>query len=444
MKRIKTLIVFLLVCICVSAEDIVIDSIGYSVISMDSRTLAVSKVYKKAPIVSIPAIVSVHGRDFSVTRIGEKAFYDLKIKKVELPETIEEIYASAFGGCFNLTSINLPHSVKSIGEYAFHDCKKLHSIKLPKSLIEIERSIFSWCEGITELNIPAGVFRAKGLFYTDKILTKLIIEDSPTTFEYSYDNNLMCNNIYIGRNVRLHHYISVLNEVVIGKGVTLIEGLEIDKAEKIIVLTQNPPVFSGISNAAYLNTEVIVPRGSLEVYQQDTNWGKFFNLHEEDSPLEKCQNPTISLNNNLLKVSSTTNQSCTYYTITSRDTQYNGQMAGAGKSLTGLFDICAHAEAPGYLPSDNVTATICWNFPDFSDKADKSSNLSNRPLLISPKGEKLYLYGTKSGDQLFCYGKDGKLIESQKPISYETIINKAEGGFLVLQSGDYTLRIDIK
>ena len=88
------------------AHDFEVDGIFYIYLNQDAKTVAVSykgSHYNECPSeysgkVIIPSSVTYNNTTFSVTSIGEYAFY----------------------GSDNLTSVNIPNSVTSIGEYAFY------------------------------------------------------------------------------------------------------------------------------------------------------------------------------------------------------------------------------------------------------------------------------------------------------------------------------------
>ncbi len=68
-------------------------------------------------------------RTYTVTKIGEKAFYKNKnITGVSFSKEITEIGKNAFYGCEKLFSISLPEKLKKIGSKAFYKCKILKYI----------------------------------------------------------------------------------------------------------------------------------------------------------------------------------------------------------------------------------------------------------------------------------------------------------------------------
>ena len=76
------------------------------------------------------------------------------------------IGASAFEGCWDLTSVTIPNSVTSIGDYAFSGCDGLTSVTIPNSVTEIGDYAFSGCTGLTSITIPNSVTEiGSGAFY---------------------------------------------------------------------------------------------------------------------------------------------------------------------------------------------------------------------------------------------------------------------------------------
>ena len=74
--------------------------------------------------------------------IGDRAFYDAKVKTVVLPESLKAIGCSAFSGCKNLTGIALPEGLEVIKETAFRDCESLAELTLPSTLLEVGARAF--------------------------------------------------------------------------------------------------------------------------------------------------------------------------------------------------------------------------------------------------------------------------------------------------------------
>ena len=58
-------------------------------------------------------------------------------KTYAVPDTVTELYESAFDGCTNLTGITLPNGLEIIGDYALLGCSALTDINIPDSVTKI-------------------------------------------------------------------------------------------------------------------------------------------------------------------------------------------------------------------------------------------------------------------------------------------------------------------
>ncbi len=74
--------------------------------------------------------------------IGDRAFYDAKVKTVVLPEGLKAIGCSAFAGCKNLAELNIPEGVEVIKDTAFRDCESLSELTLPATLLYVGKRAF--------------------------------------------------------------------------------------------------------------------------------------------------------------------------------------------------------------------------------------------------------------------------------------------------------------
>ena len=79
----------------------------------------------------IPSSVTYNDVTYSVTSIGENAFYQ----------------------CSGLTIVAIPSSVISVGGSAFWSCSSLISIDIPSSVTSIEGSAFMYCSSITYMSV---------------------------------------------------------------------------------------------------------------------------------------------------------------------------------------------------------------------------------------------------------------------------------------------------
>ena len=156
---------------------------------------------------TIPSKITVDGKEYSVTKIGDRAFYGQDIKTIVLPDTLKTLgsdafscndavetveipgsvdsYAHSFSGCSSLkeirvaasndtfesvsgvlmnekkdtiyqypagkTTYTIPDSVKTIGAFAFSGCT-LERITIPASVTDIGDGAFSYCDSLTTFN----------------------------------------------------------------------------------------------------------------------------------------------------------------------------------------------------------------------------------------------------------------------------------------------------
>ncbi|MBP3228242.1 MAG: leucine-rich repeat domain-containing protein [Bacteroidaceae bacterium] len=99
---------------------------------------------------TIPASVTHGGVTYTVTAIGDYAFYYCSsLLRITLPGTVTSIGEGAFAGCTGFTSFTIPTSVTHIGESAFYDCTRLTSITIPNSVVTIGDMAFYNCNRMT-------------------------------------------------------------------------------------------------------------------------------------------------------------------------------------------------------------------------------------------------------------------------------------------------------
>ena len=106
----------------------------------DSRSTKLTGLYnkKKKKTVNIPQVIDYKGVEYTVTSIGNNAFYECSaLTDVTIPETVTSIGERAFYRCEALVSVSLPSSLTTIPDEAFRYCNHLPTLQLPNSLISI-------------------------------------------------------------------------------------------------------------------------------------------------------------------------------------------------------------------------------------------------------------------------------------------------------------------
>ena len=141
----------------------------------------------------IPATITIEGKIYRVTSIGDGAFMSCpNLTSVNIPKGVTNIKDFAFYECKSLTSINIPEGVTNIGEGAFCWCVDLTSFTIPESVTSIGYNAFAQCSSLTSLSIPKSVTSiGYGAFGSCSNLTSISVDKNNAIYD-SRDN---CNAI---------------------------------------------------------------------------------------------------------------------------------------------------------------------------------------------------------------------------------------------------------
>lgn len=95
--------------------------------------------------ITIPPTVTLNEKTYTVSTIGEHAFYKATITSITFPASITLIAGGAFEFCRNLRTINFPTNATTkmrIGYRAFDECNNLEYLNIPNSVTYIGDEAF--------------------------------------------------------------------------------------------------------------------------------------------------------------------------------------------------------------------------------------------------------------------------------------------------------------
>lgn len=230
--------------------------------------------------------------------------YCKDLKSVTFPSTITKIPAWTFEGCRSLESVVIPANIKTIEDWAFQDCFALKSVTLNEGLKSINKNAFQQCYSLPEITIPSTVTTiGEGVFYRCRSMVDIHVDPANTQYcdidgvLYSKDKTKLL--AYPLANPRHNYDIlpttqiigaqifdssQLLEYVSIPSGVTSIGDYTFwycDSLKKVYSYIENPANVSVGSMSFYqypTDPERIlyVPQGTVELYQAETNWSKYF------------------------------------------------------------------------------------------------------------------------------------------------------------------------
>lgn len=258
--------------------------------------------YSSLTTVNIPKSVKYNGVTYSVTAIGEGAFYSCTnlisinisnsvntigdgafqkcgITSIQIPDNIVYVGNAAFNECYGLANpiynthvfafmprsyngtYTIPDGIEMIAGYAFSGCSNLTSVEIPNSVVAIGDAAFTSCIGLTSIALPYGItYIGYNVFNSCSNLSSVVIPNSVTS---------------IGSQAFLACY--ALNSIEIPSSVTSIgdNAFGYCPSPNLIMNSLTPPTLG--NNVFYPNglSKLYVPCGTIEQYQTANGWSVF-------------------------------------------------------------------------------------------------------------------------------------------------------------------------
>ncbi|MBR1520181.1 MAG: leucine-rich repeat domain-containing protein [Bacteroidaceae bacterium] len=174
-----------------NAYDVEVDGIYYNLDKEEKQATVTSGDSEYTGKVVIPKSFSHDGVTYSVTSIGDYAFWRCSgLTSVTIPESVTTIGDEAFEYCSGLTSVTIPNSVTSIGDRAFEFCSGLTSLTIPNSVTSIGNFAFIFCSGLTIIEVESG-----NPNYDSREGCNAIIETATNTLVAGCKNTIIPNSV---------------------------------------------------------------------------------------------------------------------------------------------------------------------------------------------------------------------------------------------------------
>ena len=240
----------------------------YDITSSNSVKVAACDTTVNGDVV-IPSSLEYNGTTYSVTSIGDSAFYGCSgLTSITIPNSVTSIQFGAFYGCSGLISITIPNSVTTIYGSTFYGCSGLTSVTIPNSVSYIEDWAFYYCSGLTSVTIPNSVtYIGRYAFSHCSGLTSIDVASGNThyssidgvLYNYAQDTLIQCpgakTSVTIPNSVTsigswAFFYCSGLTSVTIPNSVTSIERSAFSYCSGLTSVTI-PNSVTSIGNSAF-------------------------------------------------------------------------------------------------------------------------------------------------------------------------------------------------
>ena len=314
------------------------------------------------------------------------------LTKVELSGSLEEMASDVFADCINVTSVTINEGCAVIGEGAFRGCTKVKSINIPNSVTSMGSSAFNGCTALTSATIGNGV----------RIIAN-----------YCFENCTALETVKMGTKLTNVNYRAF-------RGC---------KALKSVTVQNTTVPAADDESFNYFTATLYVPSAALSDYKAHAVWGKFAqvlpiveNLYLTITQSEsgRVKIPVTKGANYAVVIEAEEGWKVNTVTYNGSDVTYQLE--------NGVFT------TPAMFESGELRVAY-----ESTVDAVASARLSN--VKAYGAGNDIVVRGTESGDIVYVYTTDGKLVSSTPSDGDEMRIGVNNGAVYIVKAGGKTLKI---
>ncbi len=217
------------------------DALKYTITDEDKKQVEVSNCNTLEETLNIPATVTINGKEYSVTDIGDNAFSGCSyLQSITIPNSVTTIGVYAFSRCSSLQSVTIPNSVTDIEWLAFLNCSSLQSVTIPNSVTTIGFYAFYGCSSLQSVTINGNPKIGTDAFLETPATVTMNLTASPIDGDYwtTFYNN--------GYNFQADENTTVYKGMVDGSSLMLteVEDKIVNSGTAVILKSSGNPVMT--------------------------------------------------------------------------------------------------------------------------------------------------------------------------------------------------------